>query len=139
MVTFLVRFKKENTEIAQRYDSGYASFYYNDDIYDNSCTLKYIYKRKDELGHEKYVALNLCHENTVEFRLFKGTLKISTILAYIEFCDACVEFCRGESMVSIVNHKRDKIWKKFASFVNSRNKYRNLKNHMERKGVLVCA
>ena len=136
IVTFLVRFKKENTEIAQRYSANYASFYYNDDIHENSCNLKYIYRRKDELGNEKYVVLNLCHENTIEFRLFKGTLKIPTILAYIEFCDATVEFVRGESMVSIVNHERSKIWKKFSCFVNSRKKYRNLKNLMERKGNL---
>lgn len=41
---------------------------------------------------ERYVALNLCNERTVEFRIFRGTLNKVTFFKNIEFCQALVEF-----------------------------------------------
>ena len=57
-------------------------------------------KRKDQiqsLNPDRYEALNFQNEKTVEFRLFKGTLKYSTIMACLEFTFATWHFCKNAS------------------------------------------
>ena len=39
------------------------------------------------------VALNLCNDKTVEFRIFRGTINPSHIIRNMEFCDAVCNFC----------------------------------------------
>lgn len=46
------------------------------------------------LNNDRYEALNFQNEKTVEFRLFKGTLRYETILACLEFTYATWFFCR---------------------------------------------
>jgi hypothetical protein len=43
--------------------------------------------------NERYEAVNLCNKDTIEFRLFKGTLKRESFFKAIEFCDSLVKFC----------------------------------------------
>ena len=57
-------------------------------------------KRKDQiqsLNPDRYEALNFQNDKTVEFRLFKGTLKYETIMACLEFTFATWHFCREAS------------------------------------------
>jgi hypothetical protein len=133
IITFLVRFKNENCKIAQRC-SNYASFYYTEDIKENG-NLKFIYKNKNNLSYEKYVVLNLQHSDSIEFRMFKGTLKIDTIYSYLEFCDAVVSFVKTCSLVFLINGDEKKVWKKFANYV-CENKYNSLKEYLKRKELL---
>lgn len=46
------------------------------------------------LNNDRYEALNFQNDKTVEFRLFKGTLRYETILACLEFTYATWFFCR---------------------------------------------
>lgn len=46
----------------------------------------------------RYVAINLQNENTIEFRQARGTLKLDSFLAKVQFCIALVEFSRKTSM-----------------------------------------
>lgn len=48
------------------------------------------YHRVNLSGMERYHALNLCNQNTVEFRLFKGSLKPNTFFATIQLCECFV-------------------------------------------------
>jgi hypothetical protein len=41
----------------------------------------------------RYQAVNLCNSKTIEFRIFRGSLKYSAVLAAIEFTNAVVDFC----------------------------------------------
>lgn len=43
-------------------------------------------------GRDRYDALNLENRHTVEFRIFKGTIKYASLMAAIQFCNAIVEF-----------------------------------------------
>lgn len=43
-------------------------------------------KVKDKKGN-RYVAVNLCNENTIELRLFNGSLRKDTVLATLELCN----------------------------------------------------
>jgi hypothetical protein len=46
---------------------------------------------------EKYVALSLRKRETVELRVFRGTIQPGHILRNVEFCDALVKFCAPAS------------------------------------------
>ena len=43
---------------------------------------------------DKYEAVNLNHPRTIEFRIFKGTLKAESFYKALEFCEALVRFCK---------------------------------------------
>jgi hypothetical protein len=42
---------------------------------------------------DRYEAVNLQNSNTIEFRLFKGTLKGESVYKALEFCDAIIAYC----------------------------------------------
>lgn len=52
-----------------------------------------INKAKKTSNH-RYKAINLCNTHTVEFRIFRGTLKANTILASIQWIDTLIKYCR---------------------------------------------
>lgn len=54
-------------------------------------SLYYIKKHKDTSS--RYQALNLTNRNTIEFRIFRGTLKYETFMATIELVNNIVEQC----------------------------------------------
>lgn len=69
--------------LARRYDTGY-------------CKKKHVdTKRLSEASYsgDRYEMLNLTCANTVEFRMFKGSLRLETVLASIESCHAILEWC----------------------------------------------
>lgn len=55
---------------------------------------------------DKYEAVNLCHANTIEFRIFKGTLKRESFFKALEFCDALIAFQRfGYTLRRSLDHR----------------------------------
>ena len=44
------------------------------------------------LADDRYEMVNLCNTNTIEFRIFRGTLKLESLLACIEFANALVAY-----------------------------------------------
>ena len=68
--------------LARRYSTGY-------------CNIK-----EKKIGNgihtsfDRYEAVNLTNPNTIEFRIFRGSLKYEAVVAAIEFCHAILEFCR---------------------------------------------
>jgi hypothetical protein len=50
--------------------------------------------RDRRLTHDdRYEAINLVNRDTIEFRIFKGTLKQPSFFKALEFCDALTHFC----------------------------------------------
>jgi len=47
-----------------------------------------------QLNEDRYECLNFHNDNTIEFRLFKGTLKFESIMACLEFTYATWFFCK---------------------------------------------
>lgn len=45
----------------------------------------------------RYEAVNLQNNETIEFRIFKGTLRQASVFKAIEFCDALIAFCSPAS------------------------------------------
>ena len=54
-------------------------------------------------ANNRYRAINLCNHRTVEFRLFKGTLKRDTIIASIQWVDRIIQYCRNTQLKDLFN------------------------------------
>lgn len=85
--------------------------------------------QKDEYNKSKYDIVNARPE-TVEIRLFRGTLKYSTFMATLEFCDAISRFVVKEvNFIDLVNP--DKVWDKFVKYIE-KNKYKYLLKYLNK-------
>lgn len=62
---------------------------------------KIIEKATSYKSQGRYYALNLRNTNTIEFRLFRSTLNITTFFATLQFVSNLVEFCKHTSLVQI--------------------------------------
>lgn len=53
-------------------------------------------------GHSRYFVVNTTNPNTIEYRMFKGTLKYETFMATLEFVNNLTNVCK-ENMVSKIS------------------------------------
>jgi hypothetical protein len=83
--------------IARRYGNGY-------------CKLKNVRMGGAASSHDRYEMLNLTSSRTVEFRLFRGTLRAGTVLACIEFAHALLEWAKDAACNAIT-------WQSFVTWL----------------------
>lgn len=57
----------------------------------------------------RYQAVNLCNSETVEFRIFRGTLEINTIKATLEFVSNICKYCKDHTPLEVMNSQWDDI------------------------------
>lgn len=76
-------------------------------------------------------AVNYDNRTTIEFRMYRGTLKKETILATLELTDAICQFvkCHNSAECSSASS-----WSLFSSFLKTRN-YRFLPQYLQSRGV----
>jgi hypothetical protein len=88
--------------IARRDSASYAQL--KDKKTDKSWLKNIVRHTKDKknqlrgLNSDRYEALNFNNERTIEFRLFRGSLKYETIMACLEFTYATWHFCKDASI-----------------------------------------
>jgi len=75
----------------------------------------------------RYLVLNNQNRDTVEIRLFRGTLRLETLLATLQFSQHLVNFCKGKEAIRIVTST----WAEFTADVPE-----ELQHYM---GVRKCA
>jgi hypothetical protein len=61
--------------------------------------------RIQRLNGDRYEALNFQNEKTIEFRIFKGTLKYESIMASLEFTYATWHFCKDTGTNDLTTEK----------------------------------
>ena len=69
---------------------------------------------------DRYEALNVTSHQTVEFRLFRGSLRYESVMAALEFSNSLVDFC------SIYTKAEDLNTPNFMSFINDDKQGSNL-------------
>lgn len=74
----LVKFSRRTPDNLNRWAARYASI---------SSTADETYKKAKDKNMGRYVAVNLTNYNTVEFRLFRGTLRYKTFIAALQLVD----------------------------------------------------
>lgn len=75
----------------------------------------------------RYSAINLRKANTVEFRIFRSSLKYERIMGYLEFCYALVNFCNEAPL-----RKGDLTNSKFKTYA-CQSEYTNLKKLLNKE------
>jgi len=76
-----------------------------------------IFNREDGIlsNPDRYEAVNLQNDATIEFRLFRGTLKPDTFFRTLEFCEALILFCApAETGLTDALH-----WEKFSAWLTA--------------------
>jgi hypothetical protein len=127
--TNVVKFSRRNVnklyEWARKNELSY-------DTYDNEYTM--CDKVKYCKGN-RYQAINLENRNTIEFRIFKGTLNISTLKATLQFVDTICRYAKKINLKMISSTKWEDIFEDTS--------YEELNNYMENmklieREVSVC-
>lgn len=88
--------------INNRYSTGRTSYedidkYKAEDIEKIFTCHKHVYKG------ERHLAINFLNEETVEYRLFRGTLKYATFVATLQFVDMFAKFVKANTLKDIVD------------------------------------
>jgi hypothetical protein len=118
--------------IARRSESGYAKI---KNKKDNIVWLKQARETRNplnNLNNDRYEALNFQNPNTIEFRLFKGTLKYETIQACLEFSFLSWHFTKDASIKDLTSAK-------FLEFINkpeNRSDSIYLREYLQSKGFM---
>ena len=102
---YLVKFSRRN------YDQLHWARKMNASINEMDTEEEAVEKTKAAASDERYHALNLQNRNTIEFRLFRGTLKLNTIMATLQFVDGMCRYamahtvkeCLATSWVDLAN------------------------------------
>ena len=85
------------------------------------------------LNSSRYEALNFNNTNTVEFRLFKGTLKYETIMACLEFAFISWFFARDTSQTQLTTAN----FLQYICLENNRRDTRFLRAYLESKNFVL--
>ena len=80
---------------------------------------------------DRYEAVNLQNNKTIEVRIFKGTLNTQHVLADIEFCDALARWVKFNTVEECEN------WYDFMAYVKDQGTYPNLVAYMAEREARV--
>ena len=100
--------------------------YISCDNNDTECTI--VDKMKQIKSKGRYMAINLQNQHTIEFRLFKGTLNINTLLASLQFVVEISRYAINTDLKEIPTTKWSDI------FIST--KFKELRKYLEEKELI---
>ena len=119
----LVRFSRRSVEALDRWAARYATI---------SNTTQETYKKAKEKRMGRYVAINLENNETIEFRLFRGTLRYETFIATLQLVS---EICR--LAITMTDNQMESLsWCEFVSRIDNK-KYPELIAYLKSKRLYV--
>lgn len=125
-------------DIARRTDASYSQIKNKKD--DKHWLKDSVHSSKDRdeqlrrMNSDRYEALNFKNEKTIEFRLFKGTLKYETMIACLEFSFACWHFTASASASELTTSK----FLEFICMPEHRKDTRFLRAYLKEKGYALA-
>lgn len=91
----VVKFSRRDIEALEEWAKKPSeTFYEHDDI-------ETIIDKSKNVRFDRYSAINIKPSETIEFRIFKGTLKASTILASIQFVDTLIDYVQMHTLEEV--------------------------------------
>lgn len=124
--------------IARRDASGYAKMQNKKEdkhwLKDSVHSSKHKEDQLRRLNSDRYEALNFRNDKTVEFRLFKGTLKYETMVSCLEFAFACWHFTAQASTSELTTEK----FLEFICLPENRKDTRFLRAYLKDKGYSLA-
>lgn len=116
--------------LSQRNESHYAKYY----KYDRKKFLSSKETRKTLIINEdRYEALNFKNNSTIEIRIFKGTLKHSTIMSILELCDCLYWYSFDKQSISCKPDQETLVSKFLRYTLRNEKKYPYLVQYLDRK------
>ena len=87
-----------------------------------------------ENNDDRYSCINLQNYDTMEFRIYRGTLNYNRFLASLLFTDAICHFVKSYSIVFFSNkeHKMSVLWDKFVEYITINERYSFLKKYFQK-------
>lgn len=130
----LVYFFNRNREILTKFSSrksNQINSYCNFTEFNICDFLKYKKTRTKEYRHNdnRYVAVNLLNHNTVEIRLFRGTLNHNRFRANLQFIDAICHFIKEFSIMAMT-------WNNFLMYLRLTNRYNHLEQFLKKNKLV---
>lgn len=123
---FFLNIKKFAEILARRSGSHWARF---DCIERNY--YKTLAKSVKPYYHDKYSAINYCHSDTIETRIFAGTIRAYRLLTAMELCHAVVNHVNNIGYTHICQKQDYTLWTEFTDYVKKNTRlYGNLLRSM---------
>ncbi len=116
----MLRFSRRNEYNMNRWSARYGL----------EKTGKEILEKAKESGYGRYVAVNLRNYSTIEFRLFRGTLKLNIFLATLQLVN---EICR----VALLFSEDDIDKMSWSVFVRDMNHYPELVQYLKERQLYI--
>lgn len=120
----LVKFSRRNSEQLNHWcKKSYINYDKNED------TVGVLYEKisEKERYEGRYQAINLQNRNTIEFRIFRGSLKEQTIRAAVQFCEVLTNYAKNND----INKIQVCTWDEAI-----RSDYKDLNAYLELKGLI---
>ena len=119
----LVRFSRRHADALERWAARYATI---------SPTTKETFKKAKDKRMGRYVAVNLENYETIEFRLFKGTLRYETFIATLQLVS---EICN--TAIALTDKEMENLsWSDFVLRIDKENRS-ELINYLKLKQLYV--
>ena len=138
LITAYVRLRSKIERVSQRGQGQYNSYRFVEAYAGNNCKLAYKSVRDKTVNGNKYGALNFRNHSTIEFRTYKGTLKVSSLLGYILFTHYITAWAKHTKIVPLYRDPVRRVWDTFVDYVrNDENKRASkaLLDYLVSKGV----
>ncbi len=119
----LVRFSRRSYSNLNRWAARYEAI---------SCSPQETYKKAKDKHMGRYVAVNLMNDSTVEFRIFRGTLKYKTFIATLQLIDRICSFAINSTDTEI----EETSWSDFVMSID-REEYPELVEYLKLKRLYV--
>lgn len=123
---FISKYQDKFEIIARRKETHWARFKKS-----NGQNIKEVYGKS---SGTRYQAVNFENSNTVEFRLFRGTLKYSTFMATLEIVDALVHWAAQLSISDILS--TGDAFENFTGYILSNPLYANAVNYLRENNLM---
>ena len=124
---FISKYQTQFETIARRKETHWARYKKSD-----GQPLKEVYGKS---SGTRYQAVNFENRNTVEFRLFRGTLKYSTFMATLEIVDALVHWAKKLAIHDILTGGN--AFANFTQFISANGElYSNAVNYLKSKDLM---
>jgi hypothetical protein len=114
------------TTFSRRRDFGYCKRY--DDIHGEDTVYDVYQKVRNQNGDDRNLCVNLRRRDTVEVRLWKGTLNVQTFRATLEMCHLLFRISRDTNITDLHAYS-------WAQLREKAGEYPNLPAYLERRGL----
>ena len=97
-------------------------------------------KRTDLSGwYDHYKSLYFGNCNTIELRIFRGTLNIERFNATLDITEGLSYFIKSYSLAFFIKATKKQIWFNFISFLKNSRRYNKLLQYMQKENLLDCS